>query len=145
MNKKRLPFIYRIIRGAIGKRFVIKHYKYGVVKTKYPNMKNIIPSEAQKQRRRLFRLAVKYAQSIYANPTLKEEKRRMMRRPKRLFQSLMKEWFKKRAERNFWKQRRLTQWKNHLVVDQLTIESLSQLNNPTPFMNPGKKIFVLLE
>ena len=145
MNKKRLPFIYRIIRGAIGKRFVIKHYKHGIIKTKFPNMKNIIPSEAQKQRRRLFRLAVKYAQSIYANPALKEEKRRMHRRPKRLFQSLMKEWFKKRAERNFWNQRRLTQWKNHLVVDQLTIESLSQLNHPSPFINPGKNALALLE
>ena len=145
MNKKRLPFIYRIIRGAIGKRFVIKHYKYGIIKTKFPNMKNIIPSEAQKQRRRLFRLAVKYAQSIYTNPFLKEEKRRIMRRPKRLFQSLMKEWFKKRAERNFWNQRRLTQWKNNLADDQPIIESLSQLNHPTRFKNPGKKIFALLE
>ena len=113
--KKRLPFIYRIIRGAIGKRFVIKHYSYGIIKTKFPNMKNIIPSEAQKQRRRLFRLAVKYAQNIYANPTLKEEKRRILRKPKRLFQELMKEWFKKRAERDFWNQRRLQHWKAHLV------------------------------
>ena len=134
-----------MIQGSIGKRFVIKHYKYGVVKTKYPNMKNIIPSEAQKQRRRLFRLAVKYAQSIYANPALKEEKRKIMRRPKRLFQSLMREWFKKRAERNFWNQRRLKQWKNNLLLDQPTIESLSQLNNPTPSINPGKKALALLE
>ena len=145
MNKKRLPLIYRLIQGSIGKRFVIKHYKHGIIKTKFPNMKNIIPTEAQKQRRRLFRLAVKYAQSIYANPVLKEEKRRLLRRPKRLFQALMKEWFKKRAERNFWNQRRLTQWKNNLVVDQPTIESLSQLNNPTSLMNPGKKALTLLE
>ena len=142
---KKLPLKYRLIRGAIGKRFVIKHYKHGIIKTKFPNMKNIIPSEAQKQRRRLFRLAVKYAQSIYANPALKEEKRRIMRRPKRLFQSLMKEWFKKRAEGNFWNQRRLQQWKNNLVVDQPTIESLSQLNTPTHLISPAIKALDLLE
>ena len=127
---KRLPFILRNLRGAIGKRFVIKHYKYEIIKTKFPNMKNIIPSEAQKQRRRLFRLAVKYAQSIYANSALKEEKRKLLRRPKLLFQALMKEWFRKRDERNFWNQRRLTQWKNNLVIDQLTIVSLSLSNHP---------------
>ena len=126
----RLPLTYRIIQGAIGKRFVIKHYKYGVIKTRYPNMQNIVPSESQKKTRRLFRLAVRYAKCIYADPIRKEEKRRMMRRPKRLFQTLMKEWFKKRGERNFWNQRRLTQWKNNLVIDQLTIVSLSLSNHP---------------
>ena len=112
---KRLPFKYRIISGAIGKRFVIKHYSYGIIMTRYPNMKNIIPSQAQKMRRRLFRKAVKYAQSIYANPALKEEKRRMLRKPKRLFQALMKEWFKKRQERQYWNQRRIKTWKQNFV------------------------------
>ena len=95
-----------MIRGAIGKRFVIKHYKYGVVKTKYPDMSRIIPSEAQKMRRRLFKRAVVYAQKVFANPILKEEKRRMLRRPRRLFQALMKEWFNKRKETQFWNERR---------------------------------------
>ena len=115
--KQKLPFIYRMIRGAIGKRFVIKHYSFGVVKTKYPDMKHIIPSEAQKMRRRLFRQAVKYAQGIYANPELKEKKRRMMRRPRRLFQALMKEWFKKRAERAFLNQRRLRIWQEKVKIN----------------------------
>ena len=114
--KQKLPFIYRMIRGAIGKRFVIKHYSYGVVKTKYPDMKHIIPTEAQKARRRLFKKAVKYAQSIYANPELKEKKRRILRRPKRLFQELMKEWFKMRAEKAFYNQRRLRIWQEKVKI-----------------------------
>ena len=112
--KQRIPFLYTLLTGAIGKRFVIKHYKYGVVMTRYPNMKNIIPSQAQKMRRRLFRKAVKYAQAIYANPALKEEKRKMLRRPKRLFQALMKEWFKKRQERQYWNERRLKIWRKNI-------------------------------
>lgn len=111
MKRKRLPLRYRMIRGAIGKRFVIKHYSYGVVMTRYPDMKNIIPSEAQKMSRRLFRKAVKYAQSIYADPLRKEQNRRMLRRPKRLFQALMKEWFNKRKEIRFYNDRRLRIWK----------------------------------
>ena len=111
MKRKRLPLRYRMIRGAIGKRLVIKHYSYGVVMTRYPDMKNIIPSEAQKMSRRLFRKAVKYAQSIYADPVRKEQERRMMRRPKRLFQALMKEWFNKRKETRFYNDRRLRVWK----------------------------------
>ena len=137
--------MYRIIQGSIGKRFVIKHYSYGIIKTKFPNMKNIIPSEAQKQRRRLFRLAVKYAQSIYANPALKEEKRRMMRRPKRLFQALMKEWFKKREEKQFWNQRRIQQWKNNLTANQQTIKSIDLINHPLNNILTVTKPLVLLE
>ncbi len=115
---KRLPFIYRMIRGAIGKRFVIKHYAYGVVIARYPNMKSIIPSEAQKLRRRLFKKAVLYAQSIYAKPAVKEEKRRLMRRPKRFFQALMKEWFRKKEERKYWNERRLKTWKQNLALTE---------------------------
>ena len=138
---KRLPLKYRIIRGAIGKRFVIKHYRYGIIMTRYPNMKNIIPSEAQKMRRRLFGKAVKYAQSIYANPTLKEAKRRMHRRPKRLFQSLMKEWFKKREERQFWNERRLRVWKQNLKQkSSLQVQPITK-----PSINRLKHDLVLIE
>ena len=128
--KPRLPFIFTLITGAIGKHFIIKHYKYGVVMTRYPNMKNIIPTEAQKMRRRLFRKAVKYAQSIYANPALKEEKRKMLRRPKRFFQALMKEWFKKRQERQYWNTRRLKIWKQNIEQNYLlkSLPSINQVN-----------------
>ena len=135
MKQKKLPFIYRIIRGAIGKRYVIKHYRYGVIMTKYPNMKNIIPSEAQKMRRRLFRKAVKYAQDVYANPVLKEEKRKILRRPTRLFQALIKEWFRKKAEQAFWNNRRITLWKNNVANNsgnQFMTSVISKQSNLIP-------------
>ena len=114
--KPRLPFLYTLISGAIGKRFVIKRCWGKKIMTRYPDMRGIVPSEGQKMRRRLFSKAVKYAQSIYANPVLKEEKRRMLRRPKRLFQALMKEWFSKRSERSYWNQRRLNSWQRQVSM-----------------------------
>ena len=124
-----------MIRGAIGKRFVIKHYKYGVVKTKYPDMSRIIPSEAQKMRRRLFKRAVTYAQKVYANPVLKEEKRRMLRRPKRLFQALMKDWFRQQKEKLFLNERRINRWRNNLsqsktvYTNNITVRSFLIVDN----------------
>ncbi|MER3472106.1 MAG: hypothetical protein C4330_12505 [Chitinophagaceae bacterium] len=98
----KLPLHLRMIRGSIGKKYCVKHYKGGkVVVTKYPDMKGIIASEKQKAGRRLFKRAVLYAQKVYSHSALKEEKRRRLRRPKGLFQALMKEWFKGREEKKF--------------------------------------------
>ena len=137
---KKLPFIYRMIRGAIGKKFVIKHYKYGVVKTKYPDMTRIIPSEAQRIRRRLFRRAVVYAQKVYANPVLKEEQRRMLRRPKRLFQALMKDWFRQQKEKLFLNERRINRWRNNLsqsktvYTNNITVRSFLMPDNRKTYL-----------
>jgi hypothetical protein len=70
-------------------------------------MQGIIPSEAQKLRRRLFKKAVRYAQKVYRHPAILDEARRRLRQPHRLFQALMKEWFLKRKEQNLWRERRL--------------------------------------
>jgi hypothetical protein len=60
-----MPFYYRMIRGAIGKKFVVKHYKGGkIVRTKFPDMSGIVPTEKQKVRRDLFREAVVFAKWI---------------------------------------------------------------------------------
>jgi hypothetical protein len=66
--KQPLPFLYTLIQGSIGKSFVIKHYRYGVVMTRYPNMKNIRPSKAQKVQRNLFKEAVSFAQWVLRDP-----------------------------------------------------------------------------
>ena len=77
-------------------------------------MSRIVPSEAQRMRRRLFKRAVAYAQKVYANTVLKEEMRRMLRRLKRLFQALMKEWFRLLKEKLFLNERRINRWRNNL-------------------------------
>ncbi|HEX2606590.1 MAG TPA: hypothetical protein VHK91_04385 [Flavisolibacter sp.] len=112
-----LSFKEKMIQGRIGKRYVIKHYKTYKVKTKVPDMSNIIPSRGQKRQRRLFRLAVQYAQEIYWNPAKREEKERIYRRPWRLFQKLMKEWFKKRKAKREAAQRRLNIWRRKVELN----------------------------
>ena len=136
---KRIPFLYRLVRGAIGKRFVVKHYRGGqVVVTRYPDMRGIIPSEEQKRRRRLFTRAVRYARKVYATPALKEERRRLLRRPHRLFQALMKDWFRTQKEKDYRRQRRLqrrlqrwqTTWQHHKFYVHLRVP-VSQWLNPS--------------
>ncbi|HEX2606451.1 MAG TPA: hypothetical protein VHK91_03690 [Flavisolibacter sp.] len=112
-----LSFKEKMIQGRIGKRFVIKHYKTYKVKTKVPDMSGIIPSRGQKRQRRLFRLAVQYAQEIYWNPAKREEKERIYRRPWRLFQKLMKEWFQKRKAKREAAQRRLNIWQRNVAFN----------------------------
>ena len=73
----KIPFLYRIIRGAVGKQFVVKHYKDGkIVLTKFPDMSGIIPSVRQKERRDLFREAVVYARWIVGD----EERKKAFRK-----------------------------------------------------------------
>ena len=59
------------LSGAIGKEVVFKIYDDKTVVTKYPNMKNIVPSAAQKTQRNKFREAHNYAKKINDNPVSK--------------------------------------------------------------------------
>ena len=62
---ERMPFYYRMIRGAIGRKFVVKHYEGGrVVVTRFPDMSGIVATEKQRVRRDLFREAVVWAKWI---------------------------------------------------------------------------------
>jgi hypothetical protein len=69
-----------MIRGSLGKQIVIKHYKWGVVMTKFPNMKGIIASAKQRKCRNVFREAVAYAQTVIADPVKKAEWQKRIRR-----------------------------------------------------------------
>ena len=75
MKKQKEPvrLLLTWITGKVGKEFVIKHYKYGVVKTKYPDMTKIIASTQQRKCRNLFKEAVIYAKEVYADPVRKKE------------------------------------------------------------------------
>ena len=115
---KQVSFLLSMIRGAIGKEFVVKHYGRQVILTRYPNMEGIKPSRKQKQRRSLFKKAVLYAQNIYADPLLKEEKRRLLRRPKRLFQALMKEWFKQYEDSKARCEKRISVWQKNYALNR---------------------------
>ena len=58
--------------GAIGKKFVIKHYRNGIVFTKFPDMTGIKASPIQHQCRSLFKEAVAFARSVNNDPVQKK-------------------------------------------------------------------------
>src|SRR5665647_797308 len=63
-NMKRMPFLLNLIQGSIGKKYVVKHYRKGIVVTKYPHMTGIIASKKQVVCRASFAEAAAYARDI---------------------------------------------------------------------------------
>ncbi|MCW3091396.1 MAG: hypothetical protein JWP81_2465 [Ferruginibacter sp.] len=92
MKKLKLSLSLRLVRGAIGKRIVIKHYSYGIIKTKFPNMTNIVATPAQCQCRSLFKEAVTFASSIMADPIEKKRWQQKKGIKHRLFNALIKHY-----------------------------------------------------
>jgi len=111
------PSIYKV-SGAIGKKYVIKQYKKGQVVTRYPDMSGIVPTTKQKVRRRLFARAVRYAQAIYWNPELKAEWKRKLRRPRRLFQALMKQYYRQLRQKQERRESRILKWQRNVAVSR---------------------------
>ena len=92
MKKNQVGFLHRLIRGAIGKKYVIKHYRYGVIMTRFPDMTRIIASGKQRKCRNLFREAVAFAMSVMADPVQKEAYKKKLKVRYRLFNRLIKEY-----------------------------------------------------
>ncbi len=90
MKRDKLPFSLRIVQGAIGKRFVIKHYAYGIIKTKYPDMSRIVASTAQQKCRDVFKEAVAFAKAVLANDYLKTQWVKRLGKGKRIFNGIIK-------------------------------------------------------
>ncbi len=89
MKKNKLPLSLRFVRGAIGKRFVVKHYAYGIVKTRFPDMKSIVPTVGQQQCRRLFKEAAFFAKSVLQDPIQKRHWQNKLKVTRRLFNRLV--------------------------------------------------------
>jgi hypothetical protein len=101
---EQMPFYYRIIRGAIGRKFVIKHYKGGkIVKTRFPDMRGIVASEKQKVRRDLFREAVVWAKWVIADEERKLAFRSTLPRKKRkkVYQAALQMYIKMRGNKQW--------------------------------------------
>jgi macrodomain Ter protein organizer (MatP/YcbG family) len=111
------PTLFKV-SGAIGKKYVIKQYKKGQVVTRYPDMSRIVPTARQKVRRRLFARAVRYAQSIYWKEELKAEWKRKLRRPKRLFQALMKQYYRQLSRKREQAESRILKWQRNVAVSK---------------------------
>ena len=80
MRRKKVPLHLRTIRGSLGKELVIKHYSWGVIMTKFPDMSGIIASAKQRKCRNIFKEAVAYAQTVIADPVKKAEWQGRIRR-----------------------------------------------------------------
>ena len=127
------PSLFKV-SGAIGKQFVVKWYgSRKMVVTKYPDMTHIVPTTKQKIRRRLFARAVLYAQRIYRNPELKAEWKRKLRKPKRLFQALMKQYYKQIREREEKAERRIRIWQRSVEGNRGLLQR-ALFRNPAPFL-----------
>jgi hypothetical protein len=90
--KAELPLSLKLIRGAIGKEFVIKHYKDGAVKTKYPYMSEIVASAQQKRCRNLFKEAVAYAKEVIADRERKNRWQKKLRKSNGVYNAAIKEY-----------------------------------------------------
>ena len=85
-----LPLLLTFIRGAIGREYVIKHYRWGIIKTKYPDMTKIVASEKQRNCRDLFREAVAKAKIVMADPVQKAAWKKKVRKQHLLFNMIIK-------------------------------------------------------
>lgn len=88
--RKKIPLHLQMMRGGIGKQFVIKHYGKRIVMTKFPDMSNIVASTQQRKCRNLFTEAVVYAKSVIADPLLKKEWQRRIRRRNGVYNKAIK-------------------------------------------------------
>ena len=91
-RKPEIRFLHRHIQGAIGKEYVIKQYTYGAGRTKYPDMSRIIASTRQRKCRNVFKEAVRYAKSVIANPALKAQWQKRLRKHNSVYNVAIKEY-----------------------------------------------------
>ena len=89
MKGSKLPLSMQWVSGAIGKKYVVKRYDYGIVQTKFPDMSNIKPTGAQSQCRNYFKEAVSLAKPICSDPKAKDEWMKKLKVKRRLFNALV--------------------------------------------------------
>ena len=91
-RKPEIRFLQRRIQGAIGKEYVIKHYSYGAIRTKYPDMCRIIASPKQRTCRNVFKEAIAYARLVIADPERKAQWQKRLRRHNSVYNEAIKEY-----------------------------------------------------
>ena len=91
-RKPELPLLLRQMKGAVGKEFVVKHYRYGAIRTKYPDMSNVVASAKLRKCRTVFQEAVAYAKSVIADKGRKAQWQRKLRRHNGVYNAAIKEY-----------------------------------------------------
>jgi hypothetical protein len=96
--------LVRMIRGAIGKSVVVKHYKgRRIVVTHFPDMSGIVATGKQRVRRNLFREAVVWAKWIIADEGRKLAFRNTLPRKKRrkVYQAALQMYMKEKGNKQW--------------------------------------------
>jgi hypothetical protein len=105
VNGKEIPrILLRLMRGAVGKSFVVKRYRGGrMVVTHFPQLSGIVPTEKQKVRRNLFREAVVFAKWIIADEERKLAFKNTLPRKKRkkVYQAALQLYMKMRGNKQW--------------------------------------------
>jgi hypothetical protein len=133
-KRSKLPFRLRIIQGAIGKTYVIKHYKWGIIKTKYPDMTKIIASPKQRTCRNLFREAVLYARAVIADPVGKASWQKRLRRRNGVYNEAVKAYLLKD---------KLAKERDQLLTNRL-IRNAFKDQSPVSLLHPKYKVGLTL-
>ena len=126
-----MPLPYRIIQGSIGKEYVIKHYSYGAIRTKYPDMSRVIASDEQKKCRQLFKEAVAYARTAYTDPEIKLAIQKKIRHKNRIFSYLVKEYMLRDE---------LKKERDMALVNRLLYKSLQHCVEPVTSVGPEETV-----
>jgi hypothetical protein len=95
MARSTTSILLHTLRGAIGKQIVVKQYGNKTVITAYPDMSRVKPSKLQKQKRKQFAAAIKYAQSIIDDPSKKAAYAKKLKKGARVYNAAIKEFLSK--------------------------------------------------
>jgi hypothetical protein len=107
VDGKQIPrLLLSIIRGAVGKRFVVKHYRgkrKKLVVTRYPVISGIVASEQQRVRRDLFREAVVYARWIISDEERKKAFRKKLpgRKQRHVYQAAIQLYMSRQGDQQW--------------------------------------------
>lgn len=82
-------------RGAFGKEFVYRTRNGKTFISKYPDMRNVKPSTKQLEEKGRFGDAVRYAQSIIANPKKKAAYAKKLKGASSVYHAAIKEYMGK--------------------------------------------------
>lgn len=125
-RKPELPLLLRQMKGAVGKEFVVKHYRYGAIRTKYPDMSNVVASAKQRKCRTVFQEAVAYAKSVIGDKGRKAQWQRKLRRHNGVYNAAIKEYMLRKSVKNSGTDKELTGfygWLSRKVNQQLLFAS----------------------
>ena len=131
-NRYGVPLHLTMVRGGFKNHFVIKHYKYGVIKTRWPDMSRIIASVQQRKCRNLFREAVAYAKMVIADPVRKAEWQRRIKRPNGVYNKAIKQYILEAK-------RQIEKWKEMEEINKLIRLAFSTKNRPQQKVASRKK------